>query len=44
MPSVRGDVGGREILKTGLTRGQNRLVWTLDLARETVEAGSPGAS
>jgi hypothetical protein len=44
MPSVRGDVGGREILKTGLTRGQNRLVWTLDLARETVEAVSPGAS
>jgi hypothetical protein len=38
MPSVKEDVAKRNILRTHLTRGQNRLVWTLQLARETVEA------
>jgi len=31
----------RGVLRAHLTRGQNRLVWTLHLARETVEAATP---
>lgn len=38
MPAARGDVARRGILKAHLTRGQNRLVWALDQAREVVEA------
>lgn len=40
MPSAKDDMGRRGILRAQLTRGQNRLVWTLDLAREVVEAAS----
>jgi len=38
MPSVGDDVARRGILRAQLMRGQNRLAWTLDLAREAVEA------
>jgi N-acetylated-alpha-linked acidic dipeptidase len=38
IPTVKDDVAKRNILRTHLTRGQNRLVWTLQLAREMVEA------
>jgi hypothetical protein len=38
MPDVQHDDHCRNVLKTHLTRGQNRLVWTLEQARETVEA------
>ena len=38
MPDVKDDVHQRNILKTHLTRGQNRLVWTLEQSAETVEA------
>jgi len=40
MPSVADDVARRGILRAQLTRGQNRLAWTLDLAREAVEAAT----
>ncbi len=38
LPKVKDDVAQRGIVCAHLTRGQNRLVWTLQLARETVEA------
>lgn len=38
IPGIKDDVARRGIVRTHLTRGQNRLVWTLQLARETVEA------
>jgi len=38
MPAVRNDIARRGILRAHLTRGQNRLVWTLQQAREVVEA------
>lgn len=38
LPKVKDDVAQRGIVRAHLTRGQNRLVWTLQLARETVEA------
>jgi hypothetical protein len=34
------DVGEREIVRTSVRRGQNRLVWTLEQARELVEGVS----
>jgi hypothetical protein len=37
MPGAQ-SVGQRGILKAHLTRGQNRLIWTLQRARELVEA------
>ncbi len=37
------DVGERGVLNAHLMRGQNRLVWTLEQARELVEAGTKGA-
>lgn len=33
-----GDVAKLGVLRSHLTRGQNRLVWTLNLAKETVDA------
>ena len=38
MPDVQHDIHQRGILRAHLTRGQNRLVWTLEQAREVVEA------
>jgi len=38
LPQAKDDVAQRGIVRTHLTRGQNRLVWTLQLAREAVEA------
>jgi hypothetical protein len=38
IPGIKDDVARRGIVRTHLTRGQNRMVWTLQLARETVEA------
>ncbi len=38
LPNAKGDVAQRGIVRAHLTRGQNRLVWTLQLARETVDA------
>jgi len=38
MPAVRNDIARRGILRAHLTRGQNRLTWTLQQAREVVEA------
>ncbi len=38
MPAARDDPSRRGILKAHLTRGQNRLVWALQNAREVVEA------
>lgn len=38
MPNVKDDQHGRGILRAHLMRGQNRLVWTLEQAREVVEA------
>jgi hypothetical protein len=38
LPSARDDIAQRGIVTTHLTRGQNRLVWTLEQAQETVEA------
>jgi N-acetylated-alpha-linked acidic dipeptidase len=38
MPAAHDDVNRRGILKAHLTRGQNRLVWALQNAREVVEA------
>jgi hypothetical protein len=40
MPAARDDINRRGILKAHLTRGQNRLVWALQNAREVVEAAS----
>jgi hypothetical protein len=37
MPAARDDANRRGILKAHLTRGQNRLVWALQNAREVVE-------
>jgi hypothetical protein len=42
MPSARQDAYQRGILQAHLTRGRNRLVWTLEQAREVVEAATPG--
>lgn len=38
MPGATADAPRRGILRAHLTRGQNRFVWSLQLARETVEA------
>ncbi len=38
MPGAKDDPARRGILKAHLTRGQNRLVWALQSAREVVEA------
>jgi hypothetical protein len=38
MQAVRNDIARRGVLRAHLTRGQNRLVWTLQQAREVVEA------
>jgi hypothetical protein len=38
MPKVKGDPHGRGVLRASLLRGQNRLIWTIELAREAVEA------
>jgi N-acetylated-alpha-linked acidic dipeptidase len=38
LPAARDDVARRGVLRAHLTRGQNRFIWTLQLARETVEA------
>ena len=35
---AKDDVAERGVLTTTLLRGQNRLVWTLEVAREMVEA------
>jgi hypothetical protein len=40
MPSAKNDVARRGILKAHLTRGQNRLIWALQNAREVVEAAT----
>jgi len=40
MPAARNDANSRGILQAHLTRGQNRLVWALQNAREVVEAAS----
>jgi hypothetical protein len=42
MPAARQDPYQRGILQAHLTRGRNRLVWTLEQAREVVEAATPG--
>ncbi|MDQ3548265.1 MAG: M28 family peptidase [Chloroflexota bacterium] len=39
-PAIGDDIHARGILRTHLTRGQNRLVWTFEQAREVVEAAS----
>ncbi len=39
-PSLGDDVQARGILRAHLTRGQNRLVWTLEQAREVAEAAT----
>ena len=39
-PNLGDDVQARGILKAHLTRGQNRLVWTLEQAREVAEAAT----
>ncbi|MDP9364914.1 MAG: M28 family peptidase [Chloroflexota bacterium] len=41
MPEAANDAARRGVLVAHLTRGQNRLVWTLELARETVETAIP---
>lgn len=38
MPAAAGDTGRRNILKAHLTRGQSRLIWALQQAREVVDA------
>ncbi len=38
MPEAKSDPARRGILKAHLTRGQNRLIWALQNAREVVEA------
>lgn len=40
MPLAATDTGRRNILRTHLTRGQSRLIWALQQARETVEAAT----
>ncbi len=40
MPGAKDDPARRGILKAHLTRGQNRLVWALQSAREVVEAAN----
>jgi hypothetical protein len=40
MGAVISDVGERGILNAHLMRGQNRLIWTLEQARELVEAAT----
>ncbi|MDI3341646.1 MAG: M28 family peptidase [Sphaerobacter sp.] len=40
IPQAAGDVAQRGILRAHLTRGQNRLVWALEQAREVVEAAT----
>ncbi len=40
MPDAKDDPARRGILKAHLTRGQNRLVWALQNAREVVEAAT----
>ncbi|MDB5074474.1 MAG: protease-associated domain protein [Chloroflexi bacterium] len=40
-PAAGDDVAQRGILRAHLTRGQNRLVWALEQARESVEAATP---
>lgn len=40
MPLAATDTGRRHILRTHLTRGQSRLIWALQQARETVEAAT----
>jgi hypothetical protein len=42
MGAAAGDSGRRGVLQAHLRRGQNRLVWALQQARETVEAALPG--
>jgi N-acetylated-alpha-linked acidic dipeptidase len=37
LPATKGDIPQRGIVTTHLMRGQNRLVWTLEQAREVVE-------
>jgi len=37
MPRVKDDQHARGVLKASLLRGQNRLIWALEQARETVE-------
>lgn len=37
LPEVRGDIGRRGVVLAHLRRGQNRLIWALDEARERVE-------
>jgi hypothetical protein len=41
MPAAAGDTARRNILAAHLVRGQNRLVWALQQAREVVEAATP---
>ena len=41
MPAAADDAARRGVLLAHLTRGQNRLVWTLEQAREVVEAATP---
>jgi hypothetical protein len=36
-PSLGDDVQAQGILKAHLTRGRNRLIWTLEQAREVAE-------
>jgi hypothetical protein len=40
-PAVAHDQGHLGILRAHLTRGQNRFVWTLEQAREQVQAALP---
>ncbi len=40
MPQAASDVAQRGILRAHLTRGQNRLIWALEQAREVVEAAT----
>ncbi len=40
MPGAREDPARRGILRAHLKRGQNRLVWALQNAREVVEAAA----
>jgi hypothetical protein len=39
LPSAKDDLARRGVLVASLMRGQNRLVWTLEQARELVEHG-----
>jgi hypothetical protein len=40
LPRAKGDVAQRGVINAHLMRGQNRLVWTLEQARELVEASA----